>query len=280
MQKLVLLDMTNNHLVYLPPSVSQCRRLKALYLSDNPVPAFPKDLLRIHGLQQLRLANTLMTGLPPELAVLTNLRELAIEGNKLIWPPQEVLAEGLEKIKEYVTDHYELLKLDMETVEDMLEAQKLQDLEAREREREEREEVEEAGGEEEEEEEDFDPFEGVEVGYEITVDSILEHHSRIQDCLADMEELKQELEQLEKEHIKHTRIGNKGKIAELDRRILFINKQRRTIAMCIVEINNLRMMEEDLLVVDMELERMDNPQIEEEEAAAPGVEETSFDYET
>ncbi len=84
MQKLVLLDMTNNHLVYLPPSVSQCRRLKALYLSDNPVPAFPKDLLRIHGLQQLRLANTLMTGLPPELAVLTNLRELAIEGNKLI----------------------------------------------------------------------------------------------------------------------------------------------------------------------------------------------------
>ena len=276
MQKLVLLDMTNNHLVYLPPSVSQCRRLKALYLSDNPVPAFPKDLLRIRGLQQLRLANTLMTGLPPELALLTNLRELAIEGNKLIWPPEEVLAEGLEKIKEYVTDHYDLLKLDMETVEDMLEAQKLQDLEAKEAE----EGDEEADGEEEEEEEDFDPFEGVEVGGEITVDSILEHHSRIQDCVSDMEELKQELEQLEKELIKHTRIGNKGKIAELDRRILFINKQRRTIAGRIVEINNLRMMEEDLLVVDMELERMDNPQIEEEEAAAPGVEETSFDYET
>jgi hypothetical protein len=270
MQKLVLLDMTNNHLVYLPPSVSQCRRLKALYLSDNPVPAFPKELLRIRGLQQLRLANTLMTGLPPELAVLTNLRELAIEGNKLIWPPQEVLAEGLEKIKEYVTDHYELLKLDMETVEDMLEAQKLQDLEAEE-------DAEEADGEEEEEEEDFDPFEGVEVGGEITVDSILEHHSRIQACVADMEELKQELEQLEKEHIKHTRIGNKGKIAELDRRILFINKQRRTIAGRIVEINNLRMMEEDLLVVDMELERMDNPEIEEEEEE--GAEETSFDYE-
>ena len=275
MQKLVLLDMTNNHLVYLPPSVSQCRRLKALYLSDNPVPAFPKDLLRIHGLQQLRLANTLMTGLPPELAVLTNLRELAIEGNKLIWPPQEVLAEGLEKIKEYVTDHYELLKLDMETVEDMLEAQKLQDLEAKEAE----EGDEEADGEEEEEEEDFNPFEGVEVGGEITVDSILEHHSRIQDCVSDMEELKQELEQLEKELIKHTRIGNKGKIAELDRRILFINKQRRTIAGRIVEINNLRMMEEDLLVVDMELERMDNPQIEEEEEEEE-AEETSFDYET
>jgi len=275
MQKLVLLDMTNNHLVYLPPSVSQCRRLKALYLSDNPVPAFPKDLLRIRGLQQLRLANTLMTGLPPELALLTNLRELAIEGNKLIWPPQEVLAEGLEKIKEYVTDHYDLLKLDMETVEDMLEAQKLQDLEAKEAE----EGDEEADGEEEEEEEDFNPFEGVEVGGEITVDSILEHHSRIQDCVSDMEELKQELEQLEKELIKHTRIGNKGKIAELDRRILFINKQRRTIAGRIVEINNLRMMEEDLLVVDMELERMDNPQIEEEEEEEE-AEETSFDYET
>jgi len=275
MQKLVLLDMTNNHLVYLPPSVSQCRRLKALYLSDNPVPAFPKDLLRIRGLQQLRLANTLMTGLPPELALLTNLRELAIEGNKLIWPPEEVLAEGLEKIKEYVTDHYDLLKLDMETVEDMLEAQKLQDLEAKEAE----EGDEEADGEEEEEEEDFDPFEGVEVGGEITVDSILEHHSRIQDCVSDMEELKQELEQLEKELIKHTRIGNKGKIAELDRRILFINKQRRTIAGRIVEINNLRMMEEDLLVVDMELERMDNPQIEEEEEEEE-AEETSFDYET
>jgi len=275
MQKLVLLDMTNNHLVYLPPSVSQCRRLKALYLSDNPVPAFPKDLLRIRGLQQLRLANTLMTGLPPELALLTNLRELAIEGNKLIWPPEEVLAEGLEKIKEYVTDHYDLLKLDMETVEDMLEAQKLQDLEAKEAE----EGDEEADGEEEEEEEDFNPFEGVEVGGEITVDSILEHHSRIQDCVSDMEELKQELEQLEKELIKHTRIGNKGKIAELDRRILFINKQRRTIAGRIVEINNLRMMEEDLLVVDMELERMDNPQIEEEEEEEE-AEETSFDYET
>ena len=276
MQKLVLLDMTNNHLVYLPPSVSQCRRLKALYLSDNPVPAFPKDLLRIRGLQQLRLANTLMTGLPPELALLTNLRELASEGNKLIWPPEEVLAEGLEKIKEYVTDHYDLLKLDMETVEDMLEAQKLQDLEAKEAE----EGDEEADGEEEEEEEDFNPFEGVEVGGEITVDSILEHHSRIQDCVSDMEELKQELEQLEKELIKHTRIGNKGKIAELDRRILFINKQRRTIAGRIVEINNLRMMEEDLLVVDMELERMDNPQIEEEEEEEEEAEETSFDYET
>jgi len=267
MQKLVLFDITKNNLVYLPPSVSQCRRLKALYLSDNPLPAFPKDLLRIRGLQQVRMANTLMTGLPPELAVLTNLKELAIEGNKLVWPPQEVLADGLEKIMEYVSDHHELLKLDMETVEDMLEDEKLRDLEEQEQE----EGAEDA--DEEESEEDFDPFEGVDVGGEITVDSILEHHSRIQDCVADMEELQQELEQLEKEHVKHTRIGNKGKIAELDRRINFINKQRRTIAGRIVEINNLRMMEEDLLVVDMELERMDNPPIEEEEEVQEEEEE-------
>ena len=83
--------------------------------------------------------------------------------------------------------------------------------------------------------------------------------------MARLQGYQQELEQLEKEHIKHTRIGNKGKIAELDRRIDFINKQRRSIAGRIVEINNLRMMEEDLLVVDAELLLMDNPPAEDEE---------------
>ena len=71
-------------------SISQCRRLKALYLTSNPLPAFPKAILVIRALQQLRLSDTLMTGLPPEMAVLTNLKELAIENNALVWPPPEV----------------------------------------------------------------------------------------------------------------------------------------------------------------------------------------------
>lgn len=247
MKKLVLLDMSNNNIIYVPPSLSQCRRLKAFYLSDNPVPAFPKEVLKILGLQQLRFANTLMKGLPPELALLTNLRELALEGNQLVWPPEEVLAEGFGKIMEYVTEHYEILDLD---IEDILEHQK---------------EAEQAEKEEEEEEEEFDPFEGMEVGGAITVHSILEHGARIDDFIADMQEFQQELEQLQKEHVKHTRIGNKGKIAELDRSIDFINKQRRTIAGRIVEINNLRNMEQDLLIVDHELDLMDAPPIKQEE---------------
>jgi len=258
MKKLVLFDLTNNNIIHLPPTIGQCRKLKALYLSDNPLPAFPKDLLSIRGLQQLRLSNTLMKGLPPALARLTNLKELALQGNKLIWPPPEVLTEGLEAIMDYVTQHYDMLDLDPITIEDMLEEEKVVN-------RAEKELVgQDEDSDEEESEDEFDPFEGMEVGGAITVDSILEHGARVEDFIADMNELQEELVQLEKEHIKHSRIGNKSKIAELDRRIAFINKQRRTIAGRIVEINNLRMMEEELLLVDTELDRMDAPLIQEE----------------
>jgi len=276
MRKLVLFDLTNNNIVHLPPSIAQCRRLKALYLSDNPVPAFPKDLLSIRGLQQLRLANTLMKGLPPELAVLTNLKELQLDGNQLVWPPEEVLVEGFEKIFDYVTEHWAIRDLALEEIEERQRAQEQADKEDAAAGAEGAEEE-----EEEEEEEEFDPFEGMEVGGAITVDSILEHDARIEDFVADMQEFQVELEQLEKEHQKHSRIGNKGKIAELDRRIDFINKQRRTIAGRILEINNLKMMEQDLLIVDAELDRMENPPLEEEEEEEEeeeaGVGEESLD---
>ena len=72
---------------------------------------------------------------------------------------------------EYVTEHYQLL--DLQDLEDIIEYQKEKALnEARA--------AAEAAGEvfeEAEEEEEWDPFEGMEVGGTITVDSILDHGS-------------------------------------------------------------------------------------------------------
>ena len=81
-----------------------------------------------------------------------------------------MLADGIARVMEYVTEHYQLL--DLHDLEDIIEYQKEKALnEARA--------AAEAAGEvfEEAEEEEWDPFEGMEVGGTITVDSILDHGS-------------------------------------------------------------------------------------------------------
>ena len=82
-----------------------------------------------------------------------------------------MLADGIARVMEYVTEHYQLL--DLHDLEDIIEYQKEKALnEARA--------AAEAAGEvfeEAEEEEEWDPFEGMEVGGTITVDSILDHGS-------------------------------------------------------------------------------------------------------
>ena len=83
-----------------------------------------------------------------------------------------MLADGIARVMEYVTEHYQLL--DLHDLEDIIEYQKEKSLnEARA--------AAEAAGEvfeeAEEEEEEWDPFEGMEVGGTITVDSILDHGS-------------------------------------------------------------------------------------------------------
>ena len=83
-----------------------------------------------------------------------------------------MLADGIARVMEYVTEHYQLL--DLHDLEDIIEYQKEKAL------NEARAAAEAAGGgfeEAEEEEEEWDPFEGMEVGGTITVDSILDHGS-------------------------------------------------------------------------------------------------------
>ena len=79
-----------------------------------------------------------------------------------------MLADGIARVMEYVTEHYQLL--DLHDLEDIIEYQKEKAL------NEARAAAEAAGGVfEAEEEEEWDPFEGMEVGGTITVDSILDH---------------------------------------------------------------------------------------------------------
>ena len=94
------LDISNNHLVALPPDLVKLRHLRVFEARNNLLDdaAFPKDFRSLRAsLRVVNLAGNELESLPPQLCQLSRLKALFLGGNKIRRIPTEV--EGLRSLE-------------------------------------------------------------------------------------------------------------------------------------------------------------------------------------
>jgi internalin A len=125
------LSLRGNQLTELPPEIGQLHNLRGLTLDLNQLSALPPEIGQLVNLQTLSLYNTQLSALPPEIGQLEqlcwfeigdnhlravpteigNLTHLTddsqwcglwLDGNPLITPPPEVVAQGTAAVLDYL----------------------------------------------------------------------------------------------------------------------------------------------------------------------------------
>jgi GTPase SAR1 family protein len=99
--KLVSLNLAVNGLVDLPESIGKALNLRTLDLFGNPITRIPAGIWRLEALEYLSLLGCPVTDIPADILNLRRLTELRIDADKLVVPPPEVAANGLEAIRRY-----------------------------------------------------------------------------------------------------------------------------------------------------------------------------------
>jgi Leucine-rich repeat (LRR) protein/GTPase SAR1 family protein len=102
---LEVLSVTGNECKGLPNSVAALDKLKQLSLSENRLESFPDAVCRITSLESLHLDTSYpfgrLTRIPPEILNLENLKDLSVRYQPIETPPPEIVAQGVQAIKNY-----------------------------------------------------------------------------------------------------------------------------------------------------------------------------------
>jgi internalin A len=85
----------------LPESIGRARNLKFLDLYGNPLTQIPASFWRLESLEELNLRNCPITEIPADILNLRRLASLELDAGRLITPPPEIAANGIEAIKRY-----------------------------------------------------------------------------------------------------------------------------------------------------------------------------------
>ncbi|XP_077208054.1 leucine-rich repeat-containing protein 69 isoform X1 [Paroedura picta] len=93
LQNLVLLNLNNNQLRYLPPEIHRLENLEFLSLNNNQLQSIPRELCCLQKLCELHLNHNSLTALPEEIGHLTKLKILSLSRNRI-----EELPDGLCKM--------------------------------------------------------------------------------------------------------------------------------------------------------------------------------------
>jgi Leucine-rich repeat (LRR) protein len=97
----------SNQLSSLPPEIGNLHKLMELYIYDNQLKSLPAEVKNLRNLCRLYLDNNQLQYLPVELGQLYLLANydscfLGLDGNPLISPPPEVIAQGTAAILDYL----------------------------------------------------------------------------------------------------------------------------------------------------------------------------------
>lgn len=84
------LDLTDNKLPDIPPSIGSYKLLKKLVLVRNKIEIIPNEIGNLKGLEHLSLDGNLLTRLPDSMSQLSNLRTLNVSENKLTHFPEAI----------------------------------------------------------------------------------------------------------------------------------------------------------------------------------------------
>ena len=114
LRELEFLDLSDNSLVLLPPGIGQLKELRTLLLFLNKLDELPDDICHLVELNMLWIGENNIQSLPVEFG---NLKKLdwgkgftpssSFDGNPLVYPPIEVVKEGVESIAKYFKEHPE-----------------------------------------------------------------------------------------------------------------------------------------------------------------------------
>jgi Leucine-rich repeat (LRR) protein/GTPase SAR1 family protein len=95
------LYLSGNQLKQLPPEIDQLSHLTELYLDDNQLEQLPFRIGQLTNLKKLYIRGNKLKKLPLEFAQLISLETLYLSRNPLEDPPPEIVARGIEAIREY-----------------------------------------------------------------------------------------------------------------------------------------------------------------------------------
>ncbi|CAD7688382.1 unnamed protein product [Nyctereutes procyonoides] len=94
LQHLILLNLNNNRLTWIPQEVSRLKSLVILSINHNQLASIPKELCFLENLSELQLSYNRLLSLPEEIKFLKKLQKLVLIRNNI-----EVLPEGLRDLQ-------------------------------------------------------------------------------------------------------------------------------------------------------------------------------------
>ncbi|MBC1239955.1 COR domain-containing protein [Nostoc sp. 2RC] len=101
LQQLTSLNLSYNQLKTLPEVITSLQQLTSLNLRCTGLTTLPEALVHLQQLTSLDLRDNKLTTLPEALASLQQLTTLDLTGNPIEKPPLEVVAKGIEAIRNY-----------------------------------------------------------------------------------------------------------------------------------------------------------------------------------
>lgn len=93
-----------NKIESIPSGISKLKNLKKLNLSNNNIIAISEKIASLKSLKHLDLSNNKLTHLSEKIANLPNLSELHLEENPFDLLPPEIVARGIESIRNFIKE--------------------------------------------------------------------------------------------------------------------------------------------------------------------------------
>ncbi|MBC1297457.1 leucine-rich repeat domain-containing protein [Nostoc sp. UCD122] len=101
LEQLTSLDLSVNKLTTLPETIASLEQLTSLNLRDNKLTKLPEAIASLEQLTSLDLSYNQLTTLPEAIVSLQYLTTLGLSGNPIEKPPPEIVAKGIEAIRNY-----------------------------------------------------------------------------------------------------------------------------------------------------------------------------------
>ncbi len=102
LENLTFLNLSFNRLIELPKKIVCLKNLIYLHAGYNQLISLPKEISQLQNLFYLDIKCNLLSEVPREIAQLKKLKRLELEDNPLIFPPVEIVNQGISAVMDYL----------------------------------------------------------------------------------------------------------------------------------------------------------------------------------
>lgn len=97
-------DKMKNNIKEIPKEISRLKNLVKLNISDNKVTTIPEELTRLRQLKHLDISKNRLEHLSEKIANMPSLQSLKLEENPFDFLPPEIVARGIESIRNFIKE--------------------------------------------------------------------------------------------------------------------------------------------------------------------------------